>query len=194
MRALPTRGSWAASNAWHPTIGRGTRCTPRCACATLGWSSGTWRLAIAGPGATCSLVMAAAGAALPSRGSCSRTPWRRLLGALCWPQASARRARRLDSARAGVPWTWDCARGLGPPPAAPHRALPAMPRCGPQGTVGHAPALERRLVERDPTLLPHCFDIPRAAGRRYRPVHAQAYALGWDMGPLEADRPRLAPS
>ena len=39
------------------------------------------------------------------------------------------------------------------PPTDPHRALPAMKRFFQQGTVFHDPALDSRMVDRDPTLL-----------------------------------------
>jgi site-specific DNA recombinase len=47
-------------------------------------------------------------------------------------------------------------------PAHPYRALAAMKRLFQQGTVFHDPALDGRVVDRDPTLLQQFFDMPIA--------------------------------
>jgi len=69
-----------------------------------------------------------------------------------------------------------------------------MKRFFQQGTVLHDPALDSRMIDRDPTLLQEFFDMPIAQGIRHIPAHAHENDIGWEMGPLEADRHRRAPS
>jgi hypothetical protein len=61
-----------------------------------------------------------------------------------------------------APLAFDLDVRLVHPPANPHRTLPAMKRFFQQGTVFHDPALDRRMVDRDPTLLHQFFDMPIA--------------------------------
>ena len=52
-----------------------------------------------------------------------------------------------------APLAFDLNVRLVPPPADPHRALTPVECLFQQGTVFHDPALDRRVVDRDPTLL-----------------------------------------
>src|SRR5947208_2942404 len=113
------------------------------------------------------------------------TPRYCYISPLCF---TAQRTREI------VPVTFDLARGLVHPPTPPHRALAARKRLFPQGTVLHAPALERRVVDRDPTLLQQLCDMPIAQRVGDIPAHAHAKDVLGNMGPFEADRHRRSPS
>jgi hypothetical protein len=58
-----------------------------------------------------------------------------------------------------VPLPFDLDVGLVHTPTDPYRALAAMERLLQQGTVFHDPALDSRVVDRDPTLLYEFFDM-----------------------------------
>ena len=149
-------------------------------------------MALAVPCSSLSLVMAAAWAALPSRVLVSGTPWRRIafvknrLAACSSPCAVSRTSMRwpvLSTARARVPVAFHLHGRLVQAPTDPPRALAAMKHRFQLGTVFDHSALDRRVVDRHPTLLQQCFDMPTAAGIRHRPAHAQEKDLGWEMGP-----------
>src|SRR5262249_53253406 len=72
-------------------------------------------------------------------------------------------------------------------------AMPALPalRCPP---VFHDPALDRRMVDRDPALLQQFLDMPIAQGVGHIPTHAHENNIWWEMSSLEANRHRYSPS
>ena len=62
------------------------------------------------------------------------------------------------------------------------------------GTVFDDPALDRRVVDVDPTFLHEFFDMAIAQGIRHIPAHAHQNDILREMGPLEAHRHRRSPS
>jgi hypothetical protein len=121
-------------------------------------------------------------------------PERRLLIAMLRAQTVHGLALLIHGTIEGVPPAFHLTLGLVHPPPDPPGTLPAMKRLFHQGTVWHDPALDRRGVDRDPTLLPQLFDMPIAQRGGDLPAHAPENAVLGKMGPLAADRHCRSPS
>ena len=119
--------------------------------------------------------------------------FRSLLVALFGQQEINRLACLIHGTIEVIPVTFDLDVGLVHPPTDPHRALTPVERLFQQGTVFHDPALDRRVVDRDPTLFQEFFDMTVAQGIRHIPAHAHEDDIRWEMGPFETDRHCHAP-
>jgi hypothetical protein len=116
-RARPPRVAGAAANAGPPPRGRGFRGPPRCSWAPRWLSAVPCRRALAGPGASGSLLRAAVGAALPA------------LGRGAGPPASGRSAPRpaRGPPRGRAPGSPARPGARGPPPGAGAGGRPRPP-------------------------------------------------------------------
>ena len=73
------------------------------------------------------------------------------------------------------------------PPAAPHRAFAAMEGLFEPWGILQDPVVDRRVVDRDPTLLHQLFQLAIAQGIGQGLPHADQDDLLHKMGALEAD-------